>query len=489
MLMSGADYLKSLRDGRTLYLGGEKVEDVTTHPGFRNAARSFSRLYDAKCDPAHRDDLSYEEDGGRHAFYWQMPRSREDLVFRSAGHRILSDMSYGLLGRSPDYYSSFITGFAMSPGLFKTDKYDFSDNLLNYRKFCRDNDLFVANAVTPPPGTRERGTYVQRGRTFPALRVVSEDDSGVVVSGIKLLATSAPFAHELWLGNIQPLAAGMEKEAITCAIPVNTPGLSLWSRKSFEKHAVSEIDNPLAYHFDESDCVVVCEEVHVPWHRIFVKDDAALSVGIYFKTAGHSLGNHQATIRFRSKLMFLVGLARRIADTSGTAAFPAVQDTLAHMAALDGMIAAMIQGQIHDHEVLDDGYVNINRRSMYATIYWCYLYYEELCGKLRELMGGGVMQMPADISVLDDERLREKFGAYWSTPQQEALDRYKLYKLGWDLVGSDFAGRHMLYERFYLGPIFIARGHSAREAPWQEMTAMVDRMLGSYEPLHVGVEG
>ncbi|MBM7049228.1 4-hydroxyphenylacetate 3-hydroxylase family protein [Rhizobium lusitanum] len=480
MQLTGSEYLASLRDGRTIYLGGETVRDVTTHPAFRNAAHSFARLYDAKRDPRNRDVLTYEEGGERHAFYWLMPRSREDLVFRAAGHRHLSDMSYGMLGRSPDYFSGFVVGLAMTPEIFKTETADFSQNILAYREYCRDRDIFVSNAVTPPAGTRERETFVQRGKVFPALRVVRETDSGVVISGMKLLATSAPFAHELFLGNIQPLAPGMEKEAITCAIPMNSPGLTLWSRKSFEKSAVSEIDNPLSTHFDETDCVIVCEDVEVPWERVFVHGDIELSSSLYYKTAAHSLGNHQATIRFRSKLMFLTGLAERIAVTSGTSKFPAVQETLAHMAALDGMISAMIQGQIHDYETLANGFVNINRRAMYAAIYWCYLHYDDVCARLRELMGGGVMQMPADISVMDDPHLRQKFESYWSTTDHAALDRFKLYKLAWDAVGTEFAGRHMLYERFYLGPIFIARGHSSREAPWHEMRALVDTMLDGY---------
>ncbi|MGW1848408.1 4-hydroxyphenylacetate 3-hydroxylase N-terminal domain-containing protein [Streptomyces sp. NPDC001966] len=37
-LMTGAEYLDSLRDGRAVYVDGDRVEDVTTHPAFRNAA-------------------------------------------------------------------------------------------------------------------------------------------------------------------------------------------------------------------------------------------------------------------------------------------------------------------------------------------------------------------------------------------------------------------------------------------------------------------
>lgn len=480
MQMSGDAYIESLRDGRVVYVGGEQVKDVTTHPAFRNSAHSFAVLYDAKKDHANRDLLTYEENGDRHAIYWMRPRSRQDLVRRMQAHHFIADLSYGMLGRSPDYYAGFVTGLAMQPEILDSPKHKFASNLLAFYARCRDNDLFLSNAVTPPPGTRKREVYVQRGMTMPALRVTGEDDRGVILNGAKLLATSAPFSHSIWLGNIQPLAPGLEKESITCAVPINAAGLSLWSRKSFEAHAVSEFDNPLAYRFDESDCIVICQDVKVPWADVFVHDETDLSVDLYYKTAAHSMGNHQATIRFHSKLQFLVGISRKIAEVAGTINIPAVQDVLGHLAALEGMIAAFVQAQVHDHETLPNGYVNINRRYMYAAIYWCYEYYPKICTQIAELMGGGVMQMPSDISVLDNPKTRAMFESYWSTPEHSATERFKLFKLAWDAIGTDFGGRHMLYERFYLGPAFIVRGHNFREAPWDNMSRLVDRMLSSY---------
>ena len=67
-------------------------------------------------------------------------------------------------------------------------------------------------------------------------------------------------------------------------------------------------------------------------------------------------------------------------------------------------------------------------------------------------MGAGVFQMPADVTVLDNSRTRDAFETYWSVPGQSAKERMKLFKLAWDLLGSDFAGRHMQYEKFYAGP-------------------------------------
>ena len=86
MLRTGEEHLKSIRDGRVIYIGDERVDDVTRHPAFRNAARTVAELYDMKADPAARELMSYEEDGGRHSIYFLRARSREDLQRRMIGH-------------------------------------------------------------------------------------------------------------------------------------------------------------------------------------------------------------------------------------------------------------------------------------------------------------------------------------------------------------------------------------------------------------------
>ena len=234
--------------------------------------------------------MTYEENGERHDMYWLMPRSREDLVRRWRAQQYIADITYGMMGRTQDFYAGFVVALAMHPEILDTNEFKFADNVVKYYHYLRANDLFVCNAVTPPPGIRQREAYLERGKTLPALRVIKEGDGGVTVDGVKLLATAAPFAHEVWLGNIQRLAPEFDKESITCSIPIDTPGLSLWARKSFEKYAVSEFDNPFAFRYDEADCIVVCENVHVPWERVFVHDDADLSVDNLLRDGGPQFG-------------------------------------------------------------------------------------------------------------------------------------------------------------------------------------------------------
>ena len=477
MLKTGAEHLESLRDGRVVYIGSEKVTDVTAHPAFRNAARSFAALYDMKCAPENRDAFSFVENGERYSAYFLKAKTRDDLVKRSSLHRAIARMSHGLLGRSPDHVSAFVAGMATDASIFGP----YADNLLKYYEYLRKTDAYPVYAVIPPQAARNPEFYVKQNIPVPTLRVVREEDDGVVISGMKMLATGAVFANEIWIGNLIPLAPNQAAESITCAVPVNAKGLTLWSRKAFEREAPVEFDNPLAHRFDETDSMVMCEEVKVPWEKVFVHNDAVLAREIYIKTPAHCYGNHQSNVRFHEKMRLLVGLASRVTQASGADQIPAVRETLGRLAALEATLGGMIAGQIQDAEAWPAGHLTFNRRYMYAALNWCTEGHSALIDCLRELCGGGVFQMPADISVMQDEKLRGQFEGYWQTPQMGAVPRMKLFKLAWDLVGSEFAGRHAQYEKFYAGASFIVRNHNFREAPWEDFHAAVDALMASYE--------
>src|SRR5262249_6199788 len=102
---TGKEYLESLRDGREVYVYGERVHDVTTHPAFRNAARSIARLYDMLHDPKHQDVLTCPTDGGgggiTHKFF-RVARSREDLIGQREASAAGARLSFGGRGRPPD---------------------------------------------------------------------------------------------------------------------------------------------------------------------------------------------------------------------------------------------------------------------------------------------------------------------------------------------------------------------------------------------------
>jgi 4-hydroxyphenylacetate 3-monooxygenase len=478
MLRTGKDYLSAIRDGRRIYLGGELVRDVTSHPAFRNSAHSFAEIYDRKRSPEHVDATSYEEGGQRYSSWYLMPRSRDDLRKRTETHRRVANWTYGLLGRSPDHVASFVTGLAMNPELFEANRKGFGDNLRSYYDLMRREDLFAAYVVIAPQGARNPEMYGRKTVIAPGLQVTAEKDDGIVLNGMKLLGTGAAFSDEIWVGNLLPLPSDQKGQAVTCAVPTGTEGVTLWVRKSYEKYAVSEFDNPFSSRFDESDAVVIFDNVKVPWERVFLLDDVVLSREMYFRTPSHVMGNHQAIVRYHEKLKLILGFAYRATEMNNVLQVPAVRETLSKLAVAEAGLKAWIAGQIEDAERSGD-YLHVNRRELYSALNWCTNNYYQITETVRELLGAGPFQMPADVSALENPVLREAFDKYWTSGEATAVDRLKFMKLAWDYLGSDFAGRHTQYERFYAGPQFVHAFYNFNNCPWNERKQQVDELMAA----------
>jgi 4-hydroxyphenylacetate 3-monooxygenase len=481
VLATGRQKLERMRDGRAVYIGAERVDDVTVHPAFREGAQTIARLYDLKADPARRDLFSFEEDGERISLYWLRCRNRADLDRRMRCCKAIADATYGFIGRSPDQVSGLITGLAMNPELLEKLHQGFGQNLLRYYKRARREDLYLSFAVTPASGRKSAELFPNQQRDDPNLRVVGEDDSGVIVSGMKMMATSAVYSDEILIGNLTPIDDAFKSEAITAMLPLNAPGVSLWSRQPYALNARHEADYPLSYRYDETDSVLVCDNVKIPWKRVFLHNEAAMSRRIYIETPANCYQNHQSNIRFWSKMGLIVGVASRICQANGTDKIPAVREVLGRMASWEALIGGLVHGQIEAWEEWPKGFATPNRRIMYAALNWCQEHHTEIIDTLRTLLGAYPMVMPASIDVMSDAGLRDRFERWWKTASIEAPDRHKLYKLAWDLVGSEFAGRHMLYEKFYAGNSIIVRNQSDREAPWEKFHDTVDRLLKSID--------
>ena len=228
--------------------------------------------------------------------------------------------------------------------------------------------------------------------------------------------------------------------------------------------------------FDESDAVVVFENVKVPWERVFLLDDVVLSRDMYLRTPAHLMSNHQSVVRFHEKLKLMLGFAYRAAEMNGVLQVPAVRETFARLAVAEASLNAMIAGQIEEAETAGQ-YAHVNRRALYATLHWCTTSYDQIAETVRELLGAGPFMMPADVSVLTDAELRTTFEHYWAAGDAGAVDRLKLMKLAWDYLGSEFAGRHAHYERFYAGAQHVQVLYNFNFCPWGERKQAVDDLM------------
>jgi 4-hydroxyphenylacetate 3-monooxygenase len=480
MIKNGKEYTATLRDRRAVYLDGGKVEDVTTHPAYAGAVRSVARLYDFQAAPGNADLMTYDCGGGERANrIWELPKSYAALVKRRQGLEAWTQLHCGFFGRAPDHVASCISGMYMGLEVFAAYDRDRAKALADYYRYARDNNLYLTYVIINPQADRSKSAAQQKSE-YLTTGVVDRDASGITVRGAKMLATGGIMANEVFVTCIQPLAPGDEKYALSFAIPMNAKGLKILSRKSYEAHAPSVFDNPLASRFDENDAVLYFEDVKVPWERLFVVENIEMCQKQFHATPAHVCQNYQAMIRLSVKLRFLVGLARRIAEINGILNFPQVRESLGQLAAETGMLDALVVAMEAKGTQHGDFFVP-DRHTLYTAQVLTQQLYPRFVASIRELAGGALITLPSSVKDFSNPEIAGLIALTQQSPAASAQEKVKFYKLAWDALGSEYASRHLQYEMFYAGATFVTRGHSFRTYDWGRAGGLVDEMLGGYD--------
>jgi 4-hydroxyphenylacetate 3-monooxygenase len=476
---TGREHIQSLRDGRTVYIDGTLVDDITTHPAYRNAVASAALLYDYQSRPENLELMTFiPEDGTRRVNRcWQMPRDYDQLVQRRKALEAWARVSYGFMGRSPDHVASTLIGQRMGLDVFARHAPARAKALADYVDYATRNDLFLTYVIVNPQADRSKdwGDQVEE----LVAQIVDEDTSGLTIRGAKMLGTSSIMANEVFVGNLQPLKPGEEALAFSCALPMNAPGLRVLSRKSYEAHAVSVFDNPLSARFDENDALLYFDNVKVPWERVFVHRDTDMCRAQFHDTPAHVLQNYQSQIRLSVKIRFLVGLAHKITEAIGTTTMPQVREQLGTLAAHAGMVEAMLSGMEASGGMRGEFYLP-NRHMLYAAQVVTQDLYPRLINLIRDLAGGSLIMLPSSFRDWGNPELAPILQKTQRSPNFSSRDKVKLLKAAWDAVGSEFGSRHTQYEMFYAGARFVTSGHSYRTFDWGAARGMVDHLLSTY---------
>src|SRR5215470_6381900 len=476
---TGAEHIKSLRDGRTVYIDGKRVDDVTTHPAFRNSVKSAALLYDYQARPENIEAMTFQPNGANRRVNraWQMPRNYAEMVQRRKAMQAWARLSYGFMGRSPDHLASSIIGQVMGIEVFEKHGAARAKALRDYYEEASRNDYFLTYVIINPQA--ERGKDWGEQAEELVARIVDEDAGGITIRGAKMLGTSSIMANEVFVANLQPLKPGEESLAFSCALPMGTKGLRVLSRKSYEAAAVSVFDNPISSRFDENDALIYFDDVKVPWERLFVFRDTDMCRAQFHDTAGHAYQNYQAQIRLSVKIKFLVGLAHRITEAIGTSAMPPVREQLGYLAAQSSMVDAMLAGMEAEGSMRGEWYVP-NKHHMYSAQVLTQDLYPRVVNTLRELSGGALIMLPSSVHDFADPQLKRIIDITQRAAKMGPEEKVKFLKATWDAVGSEFGSRHTQYEMFYAGARFVTAGHSYRTFDWDGATGLVDSLMESY---------
>lgn len=202
---TGQQYLEGLRDGREVWLDGQRVADVTKHPSLGAAARSVAALFDLQIAEPDTFLMSDSETGQPVNVSHLVPHSSHDLTRRHAAIERVAALTVGMLGRSPDYVNVTLAGFAGRSDVWSVNGNERgAANLVAYQKECSLRDLALTHAIVNP--TIDKSVpEVASGDGEVVLHKVADVAGGIRVSGARALATLAPFADEIFIYPGQPI--------------------------------------------------------------------------------------------------------------------------------------------------------------------------------------------------------------------------------------------------------------------------------------------
>jgi aromatic ring hydroxylase len=449
---TGADYLKGLKaTSREIWLGGERVHDVTEHPALQGGAHAIAAYYDLQFEHPEELLIPDPESGERINISHMQPRSIDDLRRRGAGLTRIAELSLGAMGRTPDYLNVTFAGFADDEqrwaGADGRNAEGYA-NLVAFQQRLRRDDLSLTHTIVHPTVDRQ-ADKVFAGNPVP-LHKVGETADSIVVRGARLLATLAPFADEQTVYPGHPLPPGAPPEyALAFTVPMDAPGLVFLCRDSATRPDADPLDAPFSTRFDEQDAYCIFDDVEVPKHDVWIDGD----VDAYNSVTGPSMWwpniMQQTTIRALTKLEFLYGLATRMAEAVNDVS----ERTLEMLGEIQSYVEMTRSGLIvaveHAH-TWEGGGVYPEARALHPLRSLLPEWFTRI-NEILKTIGSHNMLAAASRGQLDDPRLRRLLDEFLPGANGvTAEERSTIFRLAWDVVGSALGSRNELYERNYL---------------------------------------
>ncbi|TDD33893.1 Pyoverdin chromophore biosynthetic protein pvcC [Actinomadura sp. KC06] len=482
--MTGDEYVESLRDGREIFLYGDRVKDVTTHPAFHNPIRMTARLYDSLHAPETQGVLTCPTDTGRAGFthrFFTTPRSADDLVACQQAIAAWARMTYGWMGRSPDYKASFLGTLGANADYYAP----FADNARRWYREAQEKVLFWNHAIVHPPVDRDRPPD-EVADVF--VHVEKETDAGLVVSGAKVVATGSALAHHNFIAHYG-LPIKKREFALVASVPMDAPGMKLICRASYTQQAAvmgSPFDYPLSSRLDENDTILVLDKVLIPWENVFVYGDLGKAQLFSGRSGFFERFTFHGCTRLAVKLEFIAGLLVKALEITGSAGFRGVQSRVGEVLAWRNLFWALSDAAARNPVPWHDGAVLPNPEYGLAYRWFMQVGYPRVMEIVQQDVASGLIYTNSSAEDFHNPDIRRYLDTYLrGSGGTDAAGRVKVMKLLWDAVGTEFGGRHELYERNYAGNHENTRIElmNAQLAGGQldRFTSMVDACLSEYD--------
>jgi 4-hydroxyphenylacetate 3-monooxygenase len=482
---TGAEFLQSLKDDREVYIYGERVKDVTEHPAFRNSARSIALLYDALHDKATKDVLTGPTDTGSGGYthkFFKSAKSREDVIAQRDAIAAWARITYGWLGRSPDYKASFLNTLGANAEFYGK----FADNARAWYKRAQEAVLFLNHALVNPP--IDRNKPIDQVKDV-YINIQKETDAGIYVSGAKVVATNSALTNYNFLGQNMGQEITDPSMAVMFIAPMGTPGIKLICRPSYEYAAAatgSPWDYPLTSRFDENDSIFIFDNAFIPWENVIIHRDIQRLKDFYPRSGFFNGFTLQGCTRLSVKLDFIAGLLYKAARTTGVESFRGVQAQIGEVIGWRNLFWSLTDAMACNPEPWVNGAVLPNSRGSATYRLFMTEAYPAVRNIVEKVVASGLIYLPshaADFKNPDVDKYLAKYVR--GSNGIDYKERIKIMKLLWDAIGTEFGARHELYEMNYSGSHELIRVFQLQQAQangaLKAMEGLAEQCMADYD--------
>jgi 4-hydroxyphenylacetate 3-monooxygenase len=451
VIRTGDEYRESIRDGREVWIDGERVADVTTHPAFRPVVDVRARIYDLAHEAASADVMSYSnpDTGDRCATGLRLPLTKDDWhAKRRAVDLVLDDIG-GIITRVGDETVGEMWSLFDGQDVLNEIDPRFSANIREHVRRAALHDPFHVSANTDPKGDRSRRPQDQDPDVL--LRAVGETSEGIVVRGAKF-ETAAAYANQAF---VKPTIADwgeatQSEYAVGFIADMAAPGITHICRSSFAGHGPVE-DYPFSTRFDEIDTMIAFDDVLIPWENVLFYRHVRAAA--YIRATLHRYSVFPFVQRHLRLADFLLGLAYANAVDAGVKMHQGVREKLAQLACYREGINAHLTAAIELAEPSPGGLLMPNQALLYTGRVHACSQLPAMMHLARDLCGGQICVTPsaASFSHPVPGALLEK---YYRIGDLDGEARRRFFALARDLLNSDYAGHRLTFQLFAQSPAF-----------------------------------
>jgi 4-hydroxyphenylacetate 3-monooxygenase len=475
MIRTGEEYRGSIRDGRQVWINGERVGDVVTHPMFKPMVDVRARIYDMAQEAAYAPVMTCRDAAGEAcAVGAALPLTQVDWHAKRAAVDTVLDEIGGVVTRVGDETVGEIWSLYDGQDILNEVDPQFSANIRYHVERVARADPFHVSANTDPKGNRAKRPQDQDPDML--LHVLRETDSGIVVRGAKY-ETAAAYANQAF---VKPTIANwgnaeLSDYAVGFICDLSAPNLKFICRTGFAGRAPAE-DYPLSNRFDEIDTLLVFDDVLVPWENVlFYRHTKAAS---YIRATLHRYSAFAFVQRNIRLADFMIGAALFNARQTGIDQQQAVQEKLAQLACYREGINAHLTAAITCAKRTPAGLLMPEQSLLMTGRVLASSQMHHMMHIARELCGGQICVTPDAAAFHDPDTALWLAKFYTVSEQWQAEDRRKLLAFARDLLNSDYAGHRLTFQLFAQSPPYANLAAVWQNFDWSGPLAVVHKAAG-----------